>query len=118
MVSAMRASRIVRRVTKMAAALEISVAVRNDGTAAAREVVQCYIGYPGTVEPRAAKTLKAFASSVLLPGEMRIVTMTIAIDDLRYRDPATHGWKLESGKHVVLVKGRSNGTLLSAEVTL
>ena len=100
--------------------LEVSVAVRNDGTMAAREVVQCYIGFPGSIEPRAAKSLKAFASVMVAPGETRIVTMTmtIAIDDLRYRDPTTHGWKLESGRHRVLVGGSSDGELLRAEVTL
>ena len=100
------------------AAIEVSVAVTNTGTVPATEVVQCYAGFPGTVQPRARKSLKAFARISLEPGEARMVRMTIALDDLAYRDPATHGWKLESGAHRILVGGSSAGPHLACEVTL
>ena len=63
--------------------------------------------------------MKAFARVALQPGETCIVRMTIALADLRYRDPATHGWRLEPGDHRVLVGSTSTDTeLLSATVTL
>ncbi len=96
------------RAERLGDAISVSVAVHNAGAVASAEIVQCYFGYPGTVQPRAAKLLKAFARVHLGAGETRIVHMEIALDDLRYRDPATHTWRLEPGAHVVFVGGSSN----------
>jgi beta-glucosidase len=83
--------------------LEAAVAVRNDGTMPADEVVQLYVGYPGGVQPRAARQLRAFQRISLQPGETRMVRLGVAIADLRYRDPATHSWRLEAGAHRVMI---------------
>ncbi|PKP72023.1 MAG: glycosyl hydrolase [Alphaproteobacteria bacterium HGW-Alphaproteobacteria-5] len=85
------------------AAIEATVAVRNDGPHPGDEVVQLYVGYPGTVTPRAAKTLQGFARVHLDPGETGIVRLSVPLANLRYRDPHTHGWKLESGEHRIIV---------------
>ena len=98
--------------------IEISVAVRNDGAMEASEIVQAYVGFPGTIQPRAVKSLKAFSRVALAPGETRLVQMTITIDDLRFRDPETHSWRIEAGTHDILVGGSSAGPFLSAEVAL
>jgi beta-glucosidase len=87
-------------------AIDVAVAVRNDGDVAGDEVVQVYVGYPGTVSPRAAHSLKAFARVPLAPGETRVVRLAVPLDALRYRDPVTHSWKLETGPHRIVV-GRS-----------
>jgi len=87
-------------------AIDVAVAVRNDGDVAGDEVVQVYVGYPGTVSPRAAHSLKAFARVRLAPGETRVVRLAVPLDALRYRDPVTHSWKLETGPHRIVV-GRS-----------
>ena len=84
----------------------------------ASEIVQTYVAFPGSVLPRAIKSLKAFARVTLAPGETRRVRMTIATDDLRYRDPATHGWRMEPGRHAILVGGSSAGPFLSADIAL
>jgi len=84
-------------------AIEVAVAVRNDGEVAGDEVVQVYVGYPGTVSPRAAHSLKAFARVRLAPGETRVVRLAVPLDTLRYRDPVTHSWKLETGPHRIVV---------------
>lgn len=97
--------------------IALSVAVRNDGAVAADEVVQAYVAYPGAVQPRAAKHLHAFTRVSLAPGETRVVDLSIDIADLRYRDPATHGWRLESGEHRVLIGPSSAGPFLEATVT-
>jgi beta-glucosidase len=87
--------------------IQVSVAVRNDGQMAADEVVQAYVGFPGSVQPRAPKSLKAFARVSLAPGETKVVRMSIPLASLAYRDPATHSWKLESGVYEIIV-GRSS----------
>ena len=99
-------------------AIEATVAVSNQGDAAATEVVQCYVGFPGTVSPRAKKSLKAFTRIALLPGETRIVRMTIPLADLRYRDQATKSWKLEHGTHSIIVGGSSAGPHLETDIAL
>jgi beta-glucosidase len=106
------------RVRPHAGRIGVSVAVLNDGQVRATEIVQAYVGFPDTVEPRARKLLKAFQRVDLEPGETKIVAMTIATDDLRYRDPSTHSWRLEAGEHRILVGGSSTGALRCASVIL
>jgi beta-glucosidase len=84
-------------------AIEVSVAVRNDGAIAAGEVVQCYVGFPGRAVPRPARSLKAFARVSLAPGETRVVRMQIRLADLAYRDTDTHTWRLEPGEHRIWI---------------
>ncbi|MBL0924770.1 MAG: glycoside hydrolase family 3 C-terminal domain-containing protein [Sphingomonadaceae bacterium] len=98
--------------------LDISVAIRNDGSIAASEVVQAYVGFPGAIQPRARKSLKAFTRVTIQPGETVIARMSVCIDDLRYRDPSTHKWRLERGMHRVLVGGSLAGHHLEAQVRL
>ncbi|NJS13455.1 MAG: glycosyl hydrolase [Sphingopyxis sp.] len=105
-------------VRRIGASIAVTVAVSNLGGVSATEVVQCYVGFPGTVKPRAVKSLKAFARVTLTPGETRVVQMTVALDDLRYRDPATHSWKWESGIHRICVGSSSASDLLQTEITL
>ncbi len=88
-------------------AVEVSVAVRNDGGMAADEVVQCYVGFPGIVADRPVKLLKAFQRVSIAPGATEIVTMVIPLGQLAWRNPATHGWDIETGTHTVRVGGNA-----------
>jgi beta-glucosidase len=100
-------------------AIEASVAVRNDGAMEAEEVVQLYVGFPGSVSPRPDKALKAFARVRLSPGETKIVRLRVPVADLRYRDTATHQWKLEAGPHRVFVaRSAADNAPLSTTVIL
>lgn len=99
--------------------IDVTVAVRNGGGVRAADVVQCYVRFPGTVTPRAAKSLKAFARVELDPGETRVVRMSIALADLRYRDPVTHGWRLEAGEHrIIVARDATDLAPLTADVAL
>ena len=91
------------KVRKASTSVQVSVAVRNNGSMAGDDVVQVYAGYPGTVRPRAAKALKAFGRVTLQPGETKVVRLEIPIESLRYRDPATYSWRLETGSHKIMV---------------
>ena len=106
-------------VRQHASGFAITVAVRNQGQVAASEIVYAFIGYPGTVAPRARKTLKAFERINLYPGETRMVRMSLPFEAMRYRDPATHGWHLEHGAYRILVGGSSrDDALLTVGVEL
>lgn len=98
--------------------IEASVAVRNDGAVTADEVVQLYIGYPGTVTPRAGKQLRAFQRVTLGPGETRVVRRSVRLDTLRYRDPILHGWRLEPGAYRVIVARSAADELIETAVQL
>jgi beta-glucosidase len=100
------------------AAVEVSVAVRNAGDCAGDEVVQVYVGFPGTVQPRAKASLKAFARVSLEPGETRVVRLRIPLVDLRYRDPVTHSWRLEHGPHEIVVGRSAHEPELTTRVSL
>ena len=106
------------KITRASETIHVSVAVRNSGSIGADEIVQCYVGFPGSITPRPKKSLKAFARVRIEPGETKIVYMTINIADLQYRDPATHQWQLEAGQHQILVGGSSTGNHLMSEIAL
>jgi beta-glucosidase len=106
------------KVRRCADIIEASVAVCNDGAVTADEIVQFYVGFPGTVSPRAAHSLKGFDRITLAPGETGIARVTIAIKDLAYRDPATHSWRVEPGAHTVIIGRNAQEPLLSASVAL
>lgn len=97
--------------------IEASVAVRNDGTCEADEVVQCYIGVPGRDAERPDKLLRAFQRVRLRPGETKLVRLSVPVDSLRWRDPTIHGWRLERGRHRVLLGG-SSAALLETSVEI
>jgi len=94
-------------------AVEVRVAVRNDTMVDADEVVQAYVGFPGIVADRPVKQLKAFMRVPLAPGQTQIVDMVIPVAELAWRNPATHSWEIESGRHQIMVGG-SSATLLTA----
>ncbi|OQW46648.1 MAG: hypothetical protein A4S16_10170 [Proteobacteria bacterium SG_bin6] len=97
--------------------IEAAVAVRNEGDVTADEVVQLYIGVPGRDAERPVKSLRGFQRVTIAPGETKIVRFSVAVETLRWRDPTTHGWRLESGVHRVLIGG-SSAMLLEASVRL
>lgn len=98
--------------------IDVSVAVTNTGERAGTEVVQVYVSPPGHEAERAAKLLHAFDRVELAPGETRIVSLAIPLGRLRWRDPATHGWRLETGDYVVRGGPASDQLPLSATVRL
>ena len=87
--------------------IAVSVAVHNASAIQADEVVQCYIGFPCVAADRPKKLLKAFQRVSLAPGQTKIVDMTIRVNQLHWRNPATHQWELEVGTHHAMVGGNS-----------
>ena len=94
--------------TRQGGALQVEVTVTNTGAMAADEVVQIYVGTPGRAAERPHKSLKAFRRITLVPGQSERVALQIALDDLRWRDPAAHDWQLEHGTYRVMAGGASD----------
>lgn len=78
--------------------LTVTVAVKNAGRIAGKEVVQLYVGDDRCSVLRPVKELKHFAKIALEPGEEKTVTFTLTPDDLKFYDEASAGWKYEPGK--------------------
>lgn len=98
--------------------LEVSVAVRNTGDRAGREVVQVYTSLPGGAVQRPVRELKAFASVALDAGETKTVTLTVRRKDLAYWDIRLDAWVVEGGDYVVDVAASSRDIRSSLTVTV
>lgn len=100
------------------AGLNVSVEVTNTGRRAGREVVQAYVGLPGSTVVRAPRELRAFANVALEAGESKRVELAISRDDLAYYNVPAAAWTVEGGDYVVEVGASSRDLRLSAPVTV
>lgn len=87
--------------------LRVQVSLSNQGPVVAAEVVQLYIGFPGTTVDRPLKLLRGFDRVELAPSEVRTVDFFVPDADLAYWSEASRSWVLEPGIHRVLVGGSS-----------
>jgi len=83
--------------------ISVSVDVKNTGRMAGEEIVQLYIGCPGSKVERPKKELKGFARVPLLPGEAKTVTLEVKAGELAFYDPKNHCWEVEEGEYLVFV---------------
>jgi beta-glucosidase len=98
--------------------LTLSVSVTNRGTRQGREVVQAYVGLPGSTVVRAPRELRAFANVLLAAGEARVITLEIAADDLAYYNTLAARWTVEGGDYLVEIGASSRDIRQSATVTV
>jgi beta-glucosidase len=93
----------------------VQVAVTNTGDRAGAEVVQAYVSDPPAAhEP--PKQLKGYAKLFLLPGETRVVTLTLDTRAFSYWATSTHRWQVARGCYVVRVGDSSAHLPLRATV--
>lgn len=83
--------------------LRVEVRVRNTGSRAGAEVVQLYLGVPGSAYERPVKLLRGFEKVWLEPQEIRRVTFEIPAQGLAYWDEREHAWRVEATTHEVYV---------------
>ncbi|MGF1455150.1 MAG: beta-glucosidase [Alphaproteobacteria bacterium] len=100
---AFRALKADRRGDRIA----LSVSVRNQGAREGTEVVQIYVGFPGSVVKRPRKLLKGFTRITLMPGETGTARLSIPLKDLTWWDDSTRSWRLEPGVHRIYAGGSS-----------
>ncbi len=60
--------------------------VKNTGSRAATEVVQCYVGNRGASLEQPVRSLKGFARIMLAPGESKQVSFPLGFDELSFFD--------------------------------
>ncbi|MUV04380.1 glycosyl hydrolase [Flavobacterium rakeshii] len=87
--------------------LRVSVKVKNTGKRDGAEVVQLYISDTESSLPRPIKELKGFEKVYLKVGEEKIVTFSIAKEDLSYFDDKKHQWVAEPGSFRAIIGASS-----------
>ncbi len=83
--------------------LTVTARVTNTGSRAGTEVVQVYIGDPGSRVVRPVRELKGFVRVALEPGESRTVTVELDSRALAFWHPTLHRWAIEPGVFTVEV---------------
>jgi beta-glucosidase len=81
----------------------VSVAVKNTGERAGREVVQLYVADRTGTPGRPPKELKGFAKLELQPEEEKTVSFALDAHSLAYYEPALGDWYAPAGKYAVLL---------------
>lgn len=80
----------------------VTVAIKNTGAQAGKEVVEVYASKPGSAIDRPEQELKAFAKTrKLAPGETETLAIQFPAADLSYWDEQSSGWKLETGVYTI-----------------
>ena len=98
--------------------MAVSVAVRNTGSVAGKEVVQVYVHDREATLARPAKELKAFAKIALAPAEERRVEFTLDDRAFAFCDPSRMRWVTEPGEFDILVGSSSRDIRLAATIRL
>ena len=98
--------------------LLLSVTVTNSGPMAAAEVVQVYVEPPGRVVERPARLLVGFGRLQLEPGAAQRLTLAIAWQRLAYFDEGADGFRLEPGRHRLVVARHAEAEGLAVDVQL
>ncbi len=96
------------KVRRTEQALEVSIGVTNTSPIDAETVVQLYVGFPGKAAPRPVKLLRGFQRLSIKAGATQIARLTVPINTLRWWNPETRSWTLETGDHQILVGSSSN----------
>lgn len=77
----------------------VELTITNSGSVAGREVVQVYVGLPGSKVERAPRELKGFADVELAAGQSLPVTITVDRADLAYWDIRMDRFVVEGGEY-------------------
>lgn len=100
--------------------IQISVAVKNTGKTAGKEVVQVYVSAPGKDMDKPARELKGFAKTHLLqPGETETVSITIPYGELASFNEKESRWQVEGGNYQFLIaKNAADTALMKADISV
>ncbi|PQZ94838.1 glycosyl hydrolase [Arthrobacter sp. MYb227] len=92
--------------------------LRNTTEIAGREIVQLYLGLPGTAVARAPRSLAAFACIELGAGEEREVELRVDRSEIAYWDTRVETWIVEPGNYEVSVGASSRDIRLTESMSI
>jgi beta-glucosidase len=93
----------------------VSVELRNTGPTAGAEVVQVYVGMEQSAVDRPKKLLKGFEKVYIEPGQSKVVSIPVEIDELRYFCTKRRTWILEPGTYLFYVGSSSDDRSLKVK---
>ena len=105
---------IHRKAALVDESVDISLAVTNTGLITGDEVVQLYIRDELACIPRPVKELKGFTRVRLLPGEKKMITFHLPVNQLAFYDHSLN-LVLEAGKIIVMLGSSSDDIRLTGE---
>jgi beta-glucosidase len=95
----------------------VALDVRNTGRRAGSEVVQVYVGHPGSSPvPEPPRQLGAFAKVTLAPGQSRHVVLHLDARAFAHWDTGTGGWAVTPGTYRISVGTSSRDLPLTGSV--
>ncbi len=97
--------------------IHFSLNVANTGKFDADELVQVYINYPG-LERMPLKELKAFRKVAIGKGKVKVISLSVPVNELQKWDTATNNWKLYPGNYAVSIGKNANEILLKKEFSI
>jgi beta-glucosidase len=90
--------------------LQASVLVKNTGKSAGLEVVQLYRRDVSASAVRPVKELIGYQRVELKPGESRVVSFSLSVEDLKFHTPAGK-WDAEPGRFELFIGSNSRDVL-------
>jgi beta-glucosidase len=105
-----------RREIKDGESAAISVDVKNTGAMDSDEVLQLYVGFPGSKVERPVKALKGFKRAHIPAGRSITVSLPLKAEDLKYWDEKLHGWVLEKGQVQLMIGAASDDIRLTGKI--
>lgn len=96
--------------------LSVTLAVKNSGQLAGKEIVQLYVRDVDSTVFRPAKELKGFEKVDLKPGEEKQVSFNLGKRAFAYYNAVLGDWHVESGEFEILVGSSSRDIRLSGMV--
>lgn len=97
----------------------VRLKIKNSGKVTADEVVQLYVHREASRVKQPIRQLKEFERiKDIAPGEMREVSFTVALKDLRYYDVISKSMKLESGVYTFMAGASSKDIRQQASIRI
>lgn len=96
-----------------------TVNISNIGNVKGTEIAQLYIGFENSSVDRPVKILRDFERITLDPGERKKIKLECPFEKLKYYDPVSQKWILESMEYSIFVGNSSNSKdLLCAKISI
>lgn len=83
--------------------VNVSFTLKNSGSVAGAEVAQLYVSDPKSSVMRPVKELKGFQKVMLLPGESKVVTISVPVSSFAFYSPENKEWVVEPGAFELLI---------------
>ncbi|MDQ5930669.1 MAG: beta-glucosidase [Bacteroidota bacterium] len=96
--------------------ISITLAVKNTGKVAGKEVVQVYTSKQNSKIDRAAQELKGFQKVMVAAGKSQTITIAVPVKELAYYNVETKKWTVEPGDYTLKIGNSSRD--IKKEVTI